>query len=366
MQTSSGGVRELSKDSLKEIAAQYRAASGRAGAFSSFVSGRIQSGQTHGSINRSGDGYADPSRVPPQQEESYKSKNTVQPDLSTPSAPSSGESRKVPPGSTETLHTVENIKAEGTALFQAGKYFEAYEVWKTGIDALEGIEASSSSEDAKPLAVALCCNSAQALLKCPEVKGAATEMAASLADRALMLDPSNVKALFRRGCAYRNAQGWLLARKDFEQVLRLDPTNEAAMAELSKMEDILPPASSEVLSRRSTDDVPVISVPRDPESAVRMAQKEAERFRREVLSWADRKGCVTEWCRRFNKIQVTAAEWAKHQLADPEILQDLLILRGPLFQAMNFQQREDFLCAYDFVEEVKQRHGDEIAKLAQE
>ena len=51
------------------------------------------------------------------------------------------------------------------------------------------------------------------------------------------------------------------------------------------------------------------------------------------------------------------AEWAKHQLKDPEILQelhvqellcavisarmqDLLILRGPLFQAMNDQQGE--------------------------
>ena len=61
-------------------------------------------------------------------------------------------------------------------------------------------------------------------------------------------------------------------------------------------------------------------------------------------------------CPNF-QVEVMTAEWAKHQLKDPEILQepaqhtvvlaaaclpaqDLLILRGPLFQAMNEQQRE--------------------------
>ncbi|CAE7817350.1 FKBP4 [Symbiodinium sp. CCMP2456] len=179
---------------------------------------------------------------------------------------------------------------------------------------------------------------------------------------ALSVDPNNTRALFRRGCAYSNAKGWLLARKDFEQVLRLEPNNEAARRELEKLEEALPPAAPDVVARRQ-EQLPAATVPHDAESAVRMAQKEAERFRREILAVADKQGAVPGWCKKFNKVQVMTAEWAKHQLKDPEILQDLLILRGPLFQAMNDQQREDFLCAYDFVQEVRQRHQDEIDQL---
>ncbi|CAK9041749.1 N-terminally processed] [Durusdinium trenchii] len=264
------------------------------------------------------------------------------------------------PSESKLVQNAEQDKAEGVALFQSGQYFKSYQVWRRSIDALEAIELNE--EESRKVFVALCSNAAQALLKCPEVEGAATEMAASMADKALSVDPCNTRALFRRGCAYSNAQGWLLARKDFEQVLRLEPNNEAARRELEKLEAELPPAAPDVLARRQ-EDLPVATVPKDPAAAVRMAQKEAERFRREILAMADKKGCVSDWCKKFNKVQVMAVDWAKHQLKDPEILQDLLTLRGPLFQAMDSQQREDFLCAYDFVQEVRQRHQEEIDKL---
>eukprot|EP00913_Durusdinium_trenchii_P011308 g10620.t1 len=114
-------------------------------------------------------------------------------------------------------------------------------------------------------------------------------------DRALSVDPCNTRALFRRGCAYSNAQGWLLARKDFEQVLRLEPNNEAARRELEKLEAELPPAAPDVLAR-TQEDLPVATVPKDPAAAVRMAQKEAERFRREILAMADKK----DWTQVLN------------------------------------------------------------------
>jgi len=273
-----------------------------------------------------------------------------------------GQLRQASVRQEDVVRNAEQDKAEGTALFQAGQYFSAYQAWKRSIDALEAIESGSMSEDAKRVLVALCSNSAQALLKCPDVQGAVTEMAACMADKALSIDPSSTRALFRRGCAYANAQGWALARKDFEQVLRLEPNNEAARRELEKLEESLPPAASDVLARRQEDAV-AVSVPKDAESAVRMAQKESERFRQQILAAADRKGCVTEWCKRFNKIQVLSVDWAKHQLKDPESLQDLLTLRGPLFQSMDAQQREDFLCAYEFVQEARTKHGDEITEL---
>ncbi|CAJ1345393.1 unnamed protein product, partial [Effrenium voratum] len=74
-----------------------------------------------------------------------------------------------------------------------------------------------------------------------------------------------------------------LDRKLF--VLRMEPGNEAARRELEKMEEVLPPPSE--VARKQ--DLPVATVPQDPAEAVRMAQKEAERFRREILAMADKK-----------------------------------------------------------------------------
>lgn len=290
----------------------------------------------------------------------YGQTNGTTHSVDVPTAPAVSRVRAEVRNEEELVRGAEQDKAEGVGLFQSGQYFKSYQVWRRSIDALEAAE----SEEGRKMFVALCSNAAQALLKCPEVEGAATEMACSMADKALSVEPGNTRALFRRGCAYANAQGWLLARKDFEQVLRLEPGNEAARRELEKLEEVLPPVAPDVLAKRQ-EDLPTATVPKDPAAAVRMAQKEAEKFRREILAVADQKGCVSEWCKKFNKVQVMAADWAKHQLKDPEILQDLLTLRGPLFEAMDAQQREDFLCAYDFVQEVRQRHQDEIDKLFQ-
>ncbi|CAE8631312.1 unnamed protein product [Polarella glacialis] len=355
---------------LKAIAANYRAATGRPGAFSSLAAQGSSSSGAGGSGGSTGGYGASAARgsytgssvgVGASRGTGYGSRFYGQDGFGFESRPQFAGGG----GLEDVMRAAEEDKAQGTSLFQSGQYFAAYQAWKRGIDAFESFEPERLNEEAMRIAVALCCNAAQALLKCPEVNGADTEIAAAMADKALTMDPSNVKALFRRGCAYANAQGWLLARKDFEQVLRLDPQNDAARGELEKMEQHLPPAAPEALARRQEEAAAaaLVTVPKDPASALRMAQQEAERFRREILAQADRTGRVAEWCKRFNKIQVMTAEWAKHQLADRESLEDLLVLRGPLFQAMDAQQREDFLGAYDFVQEVKQRHGDEIAEL---
>jgi len=345
------GVGSADSANVKEIAGKYSAAvsGGRAGAFSSLANG---TGRSSDGFSAS-EGYAGSAMYTYGGDFSGSQSNFA----------FAGQLRQQASGRVEDLvHAAEEDKVEGTALFQAGQYFKAYQAWKRSIDLLEPLDRGALGEDGKRVFIALCSNAAQALLKCPEVDGAATEMAASMADKALAVDPSNTRALFRRGCAYANAQGWLLARKDFEQVLSLEPGNDAARRELEKIEEELPPAAPDLLAKRQ-EATPLASLPQDPASAVKMAQKEAERFRREILAVADGKGSVAEWCKRFNKIQVLTADWAKHQLKDPEILQDLLLLRGPLFQAMTDQQREDFLCAYDFVQEVRQKHQDDINAL---
>mmetsp|Transcript_142870 Transcript_142870/g.398022 ORF Transcript_142870/g.398022 Transcript_142870/m.398022 type:complete len:457 (+) Transcript_142870:56-1426(+) len=248
----------------------------------------------------------------------------------------------------------EDDKAKGSRLFMDGNYYEAYEAWQQGISALADFPSDALTVEARRLLVALCNNSAQALLQCPEVPGASTELAAAMAGRALGIEPSNIKALFRRGCAYANGEQWRLARRDFEHVLEVEPGNAAAQEQLEKIRGLGPSAESRADGAQDFTDPDVVS---------KMAQKEAERFRREILAVADGNRSVAKWCQRFNKTQVQAAAWAKHQLADTEGLQDLITLRGQVFLAMSEQQREDFITACEFMSEMRAQYGDEIDDL---
>ncbi|CAE7817379.1 unnamed protein product [Symbiodinium sp. CCMP2456] len=81
------------------------------------------------------------------------------------------------------VQNAEMNKAEGVALFQSGQYYRAYQVWRCNIDELEAFGTDRLGEDGQRTFVALCLNAAQALLKCPEIDGAPTEIAASMADK---------------------------------------------------------------------------------------------------------------------------------------------------------------------------------------
>mmetsp|Transcript_107612 Transcript_107612/g.321832 ORF Transcript_107612/g.321832 Transcript_107612/m.321832 type:complete len:455 (-) Transcript_107612:25-1389(-) len=255
----------------------------------------------------------------------------------------------------DVIADAEDAKAKGTRLFKEGGYYAAYEAWQKAISALSEFPREELTAEAQRLMVALFNNSAQALLQCPEVDGASTEMAADMANRALELEPSNIKALFRRGSAYANSEKWYLARRDFQHILELEPGHTAAQEELAKIKDSGVPEDQDADGAKADMS--------NPEVVARMAQREADRFRREILAHADGHGGVPKWCQRFNKLQVQAAAWAKHQLSDPEVLEDLVTLRGPVFALMSEQQKEDFIAACEFMSEMRTQHGDEIDEL---
>lgn len=259
----------------------------------------------------------------------------------------------------DLMRAAESFKAEGAALFAAGSYFGAYEVWKKGADALK--DAATDSDVARKLLVALCTNSAQALLRCTDVEGANTEMARAMAQKALALDPCNIKALFRRGCAYANVQDWQSAQADFSQVLRQEPSNEAARRELQKAEALAASPQPRGQARRVPDAAGESRL--EPAQVVRTAQLEAERIRQETLDLAEARQVSLKWRQRFNKLQVRCSDWVKEQLADAEMLQDLAMVWGSLFEAMDAQEREDFLTAVEFAREATGLHGPEMEEL---
>lgn len=147
-----------------------------------------------------------------------------------------------------------DAKSEGNRLFSEGQAHASYLAYKAGLDVLEDGEQFIYTEAARKLEVALCCNAANALLYCKGMDAAPTTGARAMADRALLLEPENVKALFRRACSYANAGDWELAQQGFEHVLRLDPTNNSAKVELQKvletraniLETALPAAADEI------------------------------------------------------------------------------------------------------------------------
>jgi len=273
----------------------------------------------------------------------------------------------------------EEDKKEGNRLFQRGEYEKCYGTYLRGLELFEDVPPVCLKGDARRLNIILCCNAAQALLKL-DAEGTVNEVL-RMTNRALLLEPENVKALFRRGCASAHGGLWDVARLDFLRVLQLDPVSEFAERELRKCEDALAleyplpnglavdcqepeirGCVKEVKQGAGSQEVSVVRAS-GPEEAVTMAEAEAERLQADILGRAEAKNCSFQWRVKLEKIRQVTSSWIRHQLNDPECVDDLNLLHGELFTRMTSQQREQFLLAYDWVREVRSQHGEELEVL---
>lgn len=130
----------------------------------------------------------------------------------------------------EKLEQSSIIKEKGTQHFKEGKYKQASVQYKRIVSWLEH-ESGLSEEDekkAKSLRLAAHLNLAMCYLKLQE-----PTQALESCDKALELDASNEKALFRRGEALFGMKEFDRARDDFQQVVRLYPANKAAKSQVA-------------------------------------------------------------------------------------------------------------------------------------
>ncbi|XP_071356488.1 peptidyl-prolyl cis-trans isomerase FKBP4 [Trachinotus anak] len=129
----------------------------------------------------------------------------------------------------EKLEQGSIVKEKGTQYFKEGKYKQASVQYKRIVSWLEH-ESGLSEEDekkAKALRLAGHLNLAMCFLKLQEPNHALENC-----DKALELDASNEKALFRRGEALFGMKEFDRARDDFQRVVQLYPANKAAKSQV--------------------------------------------------------------------------------------------------------------------------------------
>ncbi|NXA38236.1 FKBP4 isomerase, partial [Eudromia elegans] len=129
----------------------------------------------------------------------------------------------------EKLEQSSIVKERGTQYFKEGKYKRATLQYKKIVSWLEHESGLSDEEDAKAKSLRLAAhlNLAMCHLKLKEYSQALENC-----NKALELDSSNEKGLFRRGEAHLAVNDFELARDDFQKVIQLYPSNKAAKVQL--------------------------------------------------------------------------------------------------------------------------------------
>ncbi|KAI0357173.1 hypothetical protein OH77DRAFT_1476655 [Trametes cingulata] len=131
----------------------------------------------------------------------------------------------------------EGFKDEGNERFRRGDFLAAAEFYR----------GAALTYGPRPVYMS---NLAVALLKLELY-----DVAESAATRALYHDPKNVKARFRRALARRHTKRYYAAKTDVQKLLRVDPANEAALVELTTIEE-LKKKGDELCSPRDFEETP--------------------------------------------------------------------------------------------------------------
>ena len=131
----------------------------------------------------------------------------------------------------ETPRDWEDAKTRGNAKYRDGKYEDAVRWYTRGLEFLISEtddengekEILSADDDVSAAAATLLANRAEARRQMSECQACVTDC-----DRALMFDPTHVKATVRRALANEYLEKYDRAARDFETASRLDPGNAIA------------------------------------------------------------------------------------------------------------------------------------------
>ncbi|CAK9825555.1 FK506-binding protein 59 [Anthophora retusa] len=135
----------------------------------------------------------------------------------------------------ERIEQAKIYKEKGTNYFKANKYNLAIKMYKKVISFLDQYKEKEELETEKDsLMLAAHLNLALCYLKTDQNMEAKDEC-----NKALKLSPQNEKALFRRGQAYLALASPEIALKDFQEVLKIEPTNTAAAKQITACNNLI-------------------------------------------------------------------------------------------------------------------------------
>jgi len=126
----------------------------------------------------------------------------------------------------------EDAKTRGNASYRDGKYEDAVRWYTRGLEFLESLAPKNENEEETLLSVDVVTSAAFATLLAnrAEARRQMSDVQACVADcdRALIYDPTHVKATVRRALANEYLEKYDRAARDFENASRLDPGNAIA------------------------------------------------------------------------------------------------------------------------------------------
>lgn len=128
----------------------------------------------------------------------------------------------------EKVDFSKNFKEKGTKYYKEEKFNLAIKMFKKLIDCLGQYDEKKDKDDKKSLLLSAHLNLSLCYMKLKDY----FEVVNS-AKSALELDPQNEKALFRKGQALLSLDEPQLAATEFKKVLEINPSNQAAKAQLN-------------------------------------------------------------------------------------------------------------------------------------
>lgn len=144
---------------------------------------------------------------------------TTGPQPKTPAPQPNGTKASTPTGpSDKDIKKAQTLKEEGNALVKKGEHKKA-------------IDKYSQSLKLNPTEVTTYTNRALCYLSLKQYRDAVRDC-----DEALMIDSSNIKALYRRGQAHRELQDIKACVDDLNSLLRVEPKNTAALKLLQEVQ----------------------------------------------------------------------------------------------------------------------------------
>jgi len=132
----------------------------------------------------------------------------------------------------EKIEFAKTKKEQGNVFFKEGRHAIAFKRYEAGANAIKHSKDWEEAEQAEANNLNVVLNLNMAMVK---TKQEEWKEVVKYADEAINLQPSNLKAHFRRGVALGSSGSWVEAESALKKALEIDPENKEVKRELARL-----------------------------------------------------------------------------------------------------------------------------------